>query len=179
MLEPITDWERDLWPVFDRLKSAMDRQEEARVAGTLDEFVRSATPLFSFIVRLTSLAWGFDRLQTEWVYLNWKRSRGIDQWVPDRDLPLRWMLAEQAMVPLPPAEAMEKITTVPPPTVRRLAKQLYDAAEIARDSKIEIDGRVLPLRPAAYNYYRGAQGHKLGFQTNQPRTIGVTLRKTF
>ena len=63
-------------------------------------------------------------------------------------------------------EAMEKITTVPPATVRRLAKEMYDAAGIATDAKIEIDGRVMPLRPAAYNYYRGAQGHKLGFQTN-------------
>jgi anaerobic selenocysteine-containing dehydrogenase len=63
-------------------------------------------------------------------------------------------------------EAMEKITTIPPATVRRLAKEMYDAAGIATDAKIEIDGRVMPLRPAAYNYYRGAQGHKLGFQTN-------------
>ena len=63
-------------------------------------------------------------------------------------------------------EAMEKITTVPAETTRRLARELYDAAEIAKDSTIEIDGRVMPLRPAAYNYYRGAQGHKMGFQTN-------------
>ena len=63
-------------------------------------------------------------------------------------------------------EEMEKICTVPADTMRRIARELYDAAEIARGSTIEIDGRVMPLRPAAYNYYRGAQGHKLGFQTN-------------
>ena len=50
-------------------------------------------------------------------------------------------------------EAMEKLTTVPAATVRRLAKEMYDAAGIAADAKIEIDGRVMPLRPAAYNYY--------------------------
>jgi anaerobic selenocysteine-containing dehydrogenase len=63
-------------------------------------------------------------------------------------------------------EEMEKITTVPAANVRRIAKEFYDYAEVAQDSKIETDGRVMPLRPAAYNYYRGAQGHKLGFQTN-------------
>jgi len=63
-------------------------------------------------------------------------------------------------------EAMEKITTVPAATTRRIAKEFYDAAEVAQDSTIEIDGRTLPLRPAGYNYYRGAQGHKHGFQTN-------------
>jgi anaerobic selenocysteine-containing dehydrogenase len=63
-------------------------------------------------------------------------------------------------------EEMEKITTVPAANVRRIAKEFYDYAEVAQDSKIEIDGRVMPLRPAAYNYYRGAQGHKLGCQTN-------------
>ena len=63
-------------------------------------------------------------------------------------------------------EEMEKVTTVPAETTRRIARELYKAAEIERGSMIEIDGRVMPLRPAAYNYYRGAQGHKLGFQTN-------------
>jgi anaerobic selenocysteine-containing dehydrogenase len=63
-------------------------------------------------------------------------------------------------------EEMEKITTVPAETTRRIARLLYDAAEIERGSTITIDGRTMPLRPAAYNYYRGAQGHKLGFQTN-------------
>ncbi|MGI9344555.1 MAG: molybdopterin-dependent oxidoreductase [Gammaproteobacteria bacterium] len=63
-------------------------------------------------------------------------------------------------------EDMEKITTVPAQTVRELAKRFYDEAGIAEDRQIEIDGKTYPLRPAAYNYYRGAQGHKHGFQTN-------------
>lgn len=63
-------------------------------------------------------------------------------------------------------EVMEPLTTIPAKTVRELAKRFYDESGIAQDLKIEIDGRILPLRPAAYNYYRGAQGHKLGFQTN-------------
>ena len=60
-------------------------------------------------------------------------------------------------------EAMEKITTVPAATTRRIARE-FAAADIG--ATIEIDGRTLPLRPAGYNYYRGAQGHKHGFQTN-------------
>lgn len=61
-------------------------------------------------------------------------------------------------------EEMEKITTVPADTVRRVAREFAAAADIG--ATIEIDGRTLPLRPAGYNYYRGAQGHKHGFQTN-------------
>ncbi len=61
-------------------------------------------------------------------------------------------------------EAMEKITTVPAATTWRIAREFAAAAEIG--GTIEIDGRTLPLRPAGYNYYRGAQGHKHGFQTN-------------
>jgi anaerobic selenocysteine-containing dehydrogenase len=61
-------------------------------------------------------------------------------------------------------EAMEKITTVPADTTRRIAREFAAAADIG--ATIEIDGRTLPLRPAGYNYYRGAQGHKHGFQTN-------------
>jgi anaerobic selenocysteine-containing dehydrogenase len=61
-------------------------------------------------------------------------------------------------------EEMEKITTVPAATTRRIAREFAKAATIG--ATIEIDGRRLPLRPAAYNYYRGAQGHKHGFQTN-------------
>jgi len=61
-------------------------------------------------------------------------------------------------------EAMEKITTVPAETTRRIAREFSKAAQIG--ATIDIDGRTLPLRPAAYNYYRGAQGHKYGFQTN-------------
>jgi anaerobic selenocysteine-containing dehydrogenase len=61
-------------------------------------------------------------------------------------------------------EEMEKITTVPAQTTWRIAREFAAAATIG--ATIDIDGRTLPLRPAAYNYYRGAQGHKHGFQTN-------------
>lgn len=61
-------------------------------------------------------------------------------------------------------EKMAEITTVPAETIVRIAREFSDAAEIG--ATIEIDGRTLPLRPAGYNYYRGAQGHKHGFQTN-------------
>ena len=61
-------------------------------------------------------------------------------------------------------EETEKVTTVPPETTYRIAREFAEAATIG--ATIEIDGRTLPLRPAGYNYYRGAQGHKHGFQTN-------------
>jgi anaerobic selenocysteine-containing dehydrogenase len=61
-------------------------------------------------------------------------------------------------------EEMEKVTTVPAATTRRIAREFAAAATIG--ATIDIDGRTLPLRPAGYNYYRGAQGHKHGFQTN-------------
>ena len=61
-------------------------------------------------------------------------------------------------------EKMSEFTTVPAETIVRIAREFSDAATIG--ATIEIDGRTLPLRPAGYNYYRGAQGHKHGFQTN-------------
>jgi len=61
-------------------------------------------------------------------------------------------------------EEMEKLTTVPAKTTWRIAREFAAAATIG--ATIDIDGRTLPLRPAGYNYYRGAQGHKHGFQTN-------------
>ncbi|MBI2314343.1 MAG: molybdopterin-dependent oxidoreductase [Betaproteobacteria bacterium] len=62
-------------------------------------------------------------------------------------------------------EKLEKTTTVPAATARRIAREFAKAAQIG--SSIEIDGRVLPLRPAAYNFYRGAQGHKFSAMANQ------------
>jgi hypothetical protein len=109
MIQPILLWEEDLWPVFDRLKAAMDKQEQARVAGRLDEFVAQGAPLFEFLEGLTFRVWMTDKVKTSYVYLSWKASRGIDSWLPDRDLPLRWFLAEQVPVPVPQAEAMEAI----------------------------------------------------------------------
>lgn len=63
-------------------------------------------------------------------------------------------------------QEMEKITTVPAATVRKLAQDMYQASEIENNSTIEIDGRTMPLRPVGYNYYRGAQGHKTSAQAN-------------
>ncbi len=61
-------------------------------------------------------------------------------------------------------EQMQKITDVDPETVKRIAREFAKAASIG--STITIDGRELPYRPAAYNYYRGAQGHKTGSMSN-------------
>ena len=61
-------------------------------------------------------------------------------------------------------EQMSAITTVPADTIQRIAREFSKAAQIG--SFVEVDGRVLPLRPAAYNYYRGAQGHKYSSMAN-------------
>ena len=61
-------------------------------------------------------------------------------------------------------EKTEVHTTVPAATIRRIAREFAKAAQIG--ATIEIDGRTMPLRPAAYNYYRGAQGRKMGMQAN-------------
>lgn len=61
-------------------------------------------------------------------------------------------------------EKTSEITTVPADTIRRIAREFAKAASIG--STVTIDGRTLPLRPAAYNYYRGAQGHKSGSMSN-------------
>jgi len=62
-------------------------------------------------------------------------------------------------------EQMSEVTTVPADTIRRIAREFAKAAQIG--SFIEIEGRLLPLRPAGYNFYRGAQGHKYSAMTNQ------------
>ncbi len=105
----IGDWEADLFPVFDRLKSALDRQEEARVTGKLNEFVERAFVLFANLEALTWRVWQYEKILTEYVYLSWKRKRRIDSWVPDRDLPLKWALADKVPIPVPPAEILDKI----------------------------------------------------------------------
>jgi anaerobic selenocysteine-containing dehydrogenase len=61
-------------------------------------------------------------------------------------------------------EKMSEITTVPARTLRRIAREMAQAASIG--STIDIDGRTLPLRPAGYTYYRGAQAHKYATQAN-------------
>ena len=60
-------------------------------------------------------------------------------------------------------EAMAEATTVPVETIRRIAKEFVTAARIG--STIEIDGRSLPLRPAAIHFKRGSGAHKGGFHT--------------
>ncbi len=62
-------------------------------------------------------------------------------------------------------ETMEPLTTVPAATVRRIARDFAREARIGETITLP-DGRTIPLRPAAYNYYRGAQGHKSGMMTN-------------
>ena len=62
-------------------------------------------------------------------------------------------------------EWAEKITSVPAATIRRLAKELGEAAQIG--SSITIDGEVYPFRPVAICWYRGAQGHKCSAMDNQ------------
>ncbi|MGD0023302.1 MAG: molybdopterin-dependent oxidoreductase, partial [Xanthobacteraceae bacterium] len=61
-------------------------------------------------------------------------------------------------------EQMSAITTVPAETIRRIAREMAQAAQIG--ATIEIDGRKLPLRPAGYTYYRGAQAHKYSTMAN-------------
>ena len=61
-------------------------------------------------------------------------------------------------------EKMSDLTTVPAHTIRRIAREMARAAQIG--STIEIDGRTLPLRPAGYTYYRGAQAHKYSSMAN-------------
>jgi molybdopterin-containing oxidoreductase family molybdopterin binding subunit len=55
-------------------------------------------------------------------------------------------------------EWAEPITTVPAPTIRRIAKEFGQAARIG--STIVIEGKSLPYRPVAVTYFKGAQGHK-------------------
>lgn len=61
-------------------------------------------------------------------------------------------------------EKVSDITDVPANTIRRIAREFARAAQIG--STIKIDGRTLPLRPAGYTYYRGAQGHKHASMAN-------------
>ena len=61
-------------------------------------------------------------------------------------------------------ERMSEVTTVPADTFRRIAREMAKAAQIG--STIEIGGRTLPLRPAAYIYYRGSQAHKYASMAN-------------
>jgi len=55
-------------------------------------------------------------------------------------------------------DVVERVTSVPAATVRRLAYEFATRARVG--STIELDGCRLPFRPVAAIYFRGAQGHK-------------------
>jgi len=61
-------------------------------------------------------------------------------------------------------EQMSEVTTVPAQTIRRIAREFVDAAQIG--ATIEIEGKTYPFRPAALNYYRGSQSHSNGLFDN-------------
>jgi anaerobic selenocysteine-containing dehydrogenase len=61
-------------------------------------------------------------------------------------------------------EAAEAVTTVPAATIRRIAREFGEAASLG--STIEIQGRELPLRPAAALYFKGAHGHDNAWPTS-------------
>jgi anaerobic selenocysteine-containing dehydrogenase len=61
-------------------------------------------------------------------------------------------------------EKVAEITTVPATTIRKIAKEFVDAAQIG--ATIEIEGKTYPFRPAALNYYRGSQSHGNGLFDN-------------
>jgi anaerobic selenocysteine-containing dehydrogenase len=54
-------------------------------------------------------------------------------------------------------EWAEKESTVPATTIRRIAKEYAEAAQVG--TTIEIEGEKLPLRPVACIMFRGGQGH--------------------
>lgn len=62
------------------------------------------------------------------------------------------------------SEMASEITTVPAETIRRIAKELGEAARIG--SKIVIEGKELPYRPVAVEYSRGPIAHKHGLLTS-------------
>lgn len=61
-------------------------------------------------------------------------------------------------------ERMSEVSTVPAETMRRIAAEFVEAAQIG--ATIELDGKTYPFRPAALNYYRGSQSHGNGLFDN-------------
>lgn len=57
-----------------------------------------------------------------------------------------------------PAERVEKITSLPAKTIRRIAREFAEAAKIGATFKI--DGTDVPYRPVCLEWDRGPQGHK-------------------
>ncbi len=70
-------------------------------------------------------------------------------------------------------ERMEEVCTVPAATMRRLARELGEAARIGET--IELEGKTYPFRPAAVNYYRGAIAHKNGGEDSMALKMVNTL----
>jgi molybdopterin-containing oxidoreductase family molybdopterin binding subunit len=66
-------------------------------------------------------------------------------------------------------ERAEQITSVPASTIRRLAREYGEAARIG--STITLDGKVLPYRPVAVMYFKGAQGHRYAL----PSSLAIEL----
>ncbi|MEW6442815.1 MAG: molybdopterin-dependent oxidoreductase [bacterium] len=60
-------------------------------------------------------------------------------------------------------ENVAEITTIPAETIRRLAKEFAEAAQIGATT--ELGGRAVPFRPAAIEWKRGASAHKNGMFT--------------
>jgi len=60
-------------------------------------------------------------------------------------------------------EMASEISTVPAETIRRIATEFAEAAQIG--STITIDGQEMPLRPASAFIFRGGQGHENAWHT--------------
>ncbi len=56
-----------------------------------------------------------------------------------------------------PLEKVQEITSIPVSTLRRVAHEFVDHAQIG--SSITVKGKTLPLRPSAAIFFRGSQGH--------------------
>jgi anaerobic selenocysteine-containing dehydrogenase len=61
-------------------------------------------------------------------------------------------------------ERMSAVSTVPAETIRRIASEFVEAAQIG--ATIKLNGKAYPFRPAALNYYRGSQSHGNGLFDN-------------
>lgn len=68
-----------------------------------------------------------------------------------------FVLLKDHVKPFTP-EWAEGITTVPAATIRRIAQEFGQEARVG--STIMLEGQVLPYRPVAVTYFKGAQGHK-------------------
>ena len=71
-----------------------------------------------------------------------------------------FQLVKEHLLNYTPERASE-VSGVPVESIRRIATEFVDAANIG--STITIDGHVLPFRPASAIIFRGGQGHENGF----------------